>query len=69
LSVACPAIKSKPLIQQVAKFQSNLHMHDFHLPPYTITSVGLRVDCPSYGSVKKFTNASFFACIPAGLKT
>jgi hypothetical protein len=37
--------------------------------PYTITSVGRRVDRPSCGPVKKFTGASFFADIFAHLKT
>ena len=36
---------------------------------YTITSASWRVDRHSCGSVKKFTGASFFADIPAHLKT
>jgi hypothetical protein len=36
--------------------------------PYTITSAGLRVYCPSRGSVKKFTGAFFFTDIHARLK-
>jgi len=35
--------------------------------PYIITSAGLSVDLLSNGSVRKFTNASFFTHIPARL--
>jgi len=35
--------------------------------PYTITSAGLSVDLLSSGSVKKFTDASFFTDIPVRL--
>ena len=66
--VACPTTKPGPLIPQVVKPHSSLHMHVFALTHlYNITSTGLSVDLLSSGSIIKFTCASFFINTPARL--